>query len=156
MSRLKTFIIYALIIIGFYFFSNVLIFFSVKGSYNNINGEVLTTAPDIEIQEAKATYINGYVDGIINNNTETKIENKYIKIDIFSERNVKLGTKYVNIENLDVDQTQEFHMGYRLTDSFRYEISFVEEAVDAEEEQFISEELTGYLLLSGLIVLCFI
>jgi len=156
MSRLKTFLIYALIIIGFYFFSNVLIFFSVKGTYKNVNGNIITGTPTIEIKEAKATFINGYIDGSITNNTQEKIENKYIKIDIFSERNVNLGTKYVKIETLDVNQKQEFHMGYRYTDSYKYEISFVEEAINVTDEQLVSEDLTGYLLLTGLIMLLFI
>ena len=51
---------------------------------------------------------------------------------------------------------QDFHMGYKFTDSYRYEVSFVEEAIDATEEQFVCDEMTGYLLLAGLLVLCFI
>lgn len=156
MKRLKTFFIYALILVGFYFFSNILIFLSVKGSYKNIDGKIITLMPNVEIKEAKATYINGYLDGSVTNNANEKIENKYIKIDIFSERDVKLGTKYVKIENLDVNQTQEFHMGYRFTDSYRFEISCVDNVEGAVDEEFISEDLTGYLLLAGLLTLCFI
>ena len=155
MSRLKTFLLYALIVVGFYFFSNILIFLSVKGSYQNIDGKIITSMPNVEIKEAKATYINGYLNGSVTNNTEAKIENKYIKIDIFSERNLNLGSKYIKIESLDVNQVQEFHMGYRFTDSYRYEVSCVDSVENASEEQFVSEDLTTYLLFAGLLVLCF-
>lgn len=156
MSRLKTFLIYGLIVAAFYFFSNVMVFLSVKGMYKDIGGKVTTKVPTIEITEAKATYINGYVDGRIKNNTENNIENQYVKIAIYSERDVNLGTKYVKIEKLEKEQTQDFHMGYRFKDSYRYEISVVDEIGDATEEQFVSEEMTGLLLLSGILVLCFI
>ena len=156
MSRLKTFLLYALIIVSFYFFSNALIFLSINGSYKNIKGEVITITPTIEVKEAKATHINGYVDGNIINNTNEKIENKYVKIGIFSERDVNLGSKYVKVEALDVNQMQAFHMGYKFTESYRYEISFVDEAENVTSEQLVSDEMAGYLLLGGLLVLMFV
>ena len=111
---------------------------------------------NIDILEAKATYVNGYIDGKIKNNTQEEITNKYVKIDIYSERNVCLGTKYVEIEKLSANETMDFYMGYKLKDSDRYEISIVDNKIDIEEEQLISDELAWYAIATTLIVLMFV
>lgn len=154
MDRMKTFFIYAIIVVAFYFLSNLLIYLFINGSYKDITGKV--TVNNIDILEAKATYVNGYIDGKIKNNTQEEITNKYVKIDIYSERNVCLGTKYVEIEKLSANETMDFHIGYKLKDSDRYEISIVDNKIDIEEEQLISDELAWYAIATTLIVLMFV
>ena len=157
MSRMKTFFIYALIIIVFYFYSNLLIEVGTKSTYKTIEAkEILTNIPKVEIYDAKATYINGYVEGKITNNTDSKIDKKYIKIDFYSKHNINLGTKYVEIDNLEKNETKDFRMAFKLTDVNFFNITVVEEAKDATEQQFISEEMKTTALFTTLILLCIV
>lgn len=68
MDRMKTFGIYALCIILFFIFSNVMIDIAVKAMYNPIDIVVQTRDNLIlKVNEAKATYVNGYVEGNVRN-----------------------------------------------------------------------------------------
>jgi len=154
MDRMKTFFLYAIIIVVFYFLSNILIYLFVKGTYKDITGEI--AADNIEIVQAKATYINGYIDGRIDNNTEGEMVDKYIKIEIYSKRGVCLGTKYIKVPYLEVQESEDFHIGYKLTDSYRYKVSVVDTADEATEEQFLSDEVAWYAIGVILVVAIFI
>ena len=154
MSRMKTFIIYAIIIVAFYFLSNILIYLFVKGTYKYITGEI--ASDNIEIVQAKATYINGYIDGKITNNLEEPIMNKFIKIEIYSKRGLNLGNKYIEISHLDAQETTDFHIGYKFTDSYRYKVSVVDNANEATDEEFLSDEVAWYAIGVLLVVAIFI
>lgn len=154
MSRMKTFLIYAVVIVLFYFLSNILIYLFLNGTYKDMKGDILSK--NIEITNAKATYVNGYIDGKVLNNTGNTISNKYVKIDIYSERENHLGTKYIEITELDIGETQDFHIGYKFTDSYKFEVSIVESIESATDEQFLSEELQWYAIASTLLLILFI
>lgn len=157
MDRLKTLSKYLIWIIIGYFFSNILITICLKGTYKEIKSQVIdNVSPKIELIETKATYINGYTEGKVTNNTGSTIDNKFVKIDCYSARDVKLGTKYVRISDLKPNETMDFRMGFKFTDVYRCNVSYVEEAISATEEQFISDDMTTAMILGGLIMLCFI
>ena len=80
MSRMKTFLIYLLLIVGFYIFSDFASFAYIKTSYQDLNKFTIEAPnPKVRISESKATYINGYIKGTLLNNEEQMIENKYVK-----------------------------------------------------------------------------
>ena len=89
MKRLKMFFKYALCIAIFWFLSDFLIYMGIKGIYKTIEAKVMTEVPTVNVAEAKATYVNGYVKGNIYNNTNDTINNKYLKIACYSPRNCK-------------------------------------------------------------------
>ncbi len=68
MDRMKTFGIYALCIILFFIFSNVMIDIAVKAMYNPID-ITIERREDLllDVHDAKATYVNGYVEGYVRN-----------------------------------------------------------------------------------------
>jgi hypothetical protein len=72
MKRMKTFLIYALIVAVFWIFSDIVIYFSVNGTYKTNLAKIYVSSPEITITENKATYVNGVVKGSIKNNTEKK------------------------------------------------------------------------------------
>ena len=79
MSRMKTFFIYAVLIVAFYFLSNILIYLFIKGTYKDITGEI--AADNIEVVKAEATYVNGYIDGKITLElAKAQIETRNIEI----------------------------------------------------------------------------
>lgn len=157
MERLKTFAKYALIIIGFYILSNILIDACIKSTYAPMTGydKIQQDGIKIEIDDAKATFINGYVEGKIVNETEETLQGEYIKIDFFSERDICLGSKYVKIDNLAKNENQEFRIGFKFRDVEYYEFSKTNQIEHVEEHQFISDEMGVAIIFSTVIFLYF-
>ena len=64
MSRIKTFCKYILLLVGFYILSNILIFFGINTSYNNLS--IKDSIPEqVHITDASATLVNGRVKGYL-------------------------------------------------------------------------------------------
>lgn len=156
MDRMKTFGLYALCIILFFIFSNVMINIAIKTTYLPIDVEIVErNNVKIDTNETKATYVNGYVSGNIRN-IGTDIEKIYVKIDLYSKRNVFLGTKYVTVENLKQNEMRDFRMGFEFTDVDHCKIDTVNEVPEnVTEEQFTSTEIRFAKLLTMVIFLCY-
>ena len=156
MGTIKTFGKYLLWLILFWIFSDILIYLSINTTYANVDAKVYTNSPEIIIGESKATYVNGFIKGSIKNNTSEIINNKYLKIDLYSARDVKLGTKYVKIDNLEVDKYQEFEMWYKFTDVDYANIIVTDNIENASEEEFLSQETATYLVFGTVLILYFL
>ena len=115
MSRMKTFFKYFLAIVIVYIIVDVGSFYVLKSAYLTKDYSVENSILDVEVTEAKATYLNGYVNGTAKNNTDAQITNKYLKIDSYSKRGVLLGTKYVKLNDLNPGEQASF------SSSFNYE-----------------------------------
>ena len=139
MDRLKTFLIYALLIVLFFIFSEFLINVSLQASYNDITRRDNTE--QVQIQEAQATLVNGKIKGIIKNSEQDYLTGKYVKIDLYSKRDNLLGTKYIEINTTETQNTQDFSMYFELTDVESYNISIVDQKEEGELD-LIPEELT--------------
>lgn len=156
MAKLKKYLRYIILIAAFWIFSDILIYLSINTTYASVDTRVYSISPEVIVGESKATYVNGYVKGSIKNNTDSIINNKYLKIDLYSERDVNLGTKYVKIENLEPARYKEFEMWYKFTDVDYANISVVDNVENATEEEFLSQETTSYLVLGTVLLLYFI
>ena len=66
--------------------------------------------PYVDVKEAKASKRNGYIKGIVKNNTSNVIENKYMKVSLLSKNGVCLGEKYIKIEKLAIGQIIDLFM----------------------------------------------
>lgn len=156
MDRMKKFGLYALCIILFFIFSNVMINIAIKTTYLPIDVEIEERDTlKVDTDEVKATYVNGYVSGNIKN-IGNEIEDTYIKIDLYSKRNVLLGTKYVKIENLKQNETRDFRMGFKFTDADYCKISMIDEIPeDVTEEQLTSTEMKFATLIATVVLLCY-
>lgn len=156
MGRLKTFRTWLILFILLYLFVDFICFASRKMIYKDLNDyEILVDSPKIEIQEAKGTYANGYIKGFITNNTNAIIENKYIKLDVYSERNINKGTEYIKIEKLDLSKSMDFEVKYSYTDVATYKIDIVNEKPEQVVELKFDEETKWFLVAVGLLVLRF-
>lgn len=153
MARLKKFFIYALLIAGFWILSDLLIYMAINATYSHINSKVTVEAPNVNISDSKATYVNGYVKGNVYNNSNEVISDKYVKIDLYSPRDVHLGTKYVKIENLQPNQTMDLEMWFKYTDVEYSIISITDDMTGITEEQLVSEETKFYLVVGTLLFL---
>ena len=139
MSRLKTFLIYALILVGFIIFSEFLINVSLNSSYHQIGRK--DNLDQVNVYQAEATKVNARIKGTITNNEEDPINKKYVRIDIYSERDINVATKYIDVENLEVGSKQEFALYFRAEDVAYYEISYADEKT-AEDLELLPEDLT--------------
>jgi len=156
MAKIKKFWLWLILFILLYLFVDFICFASMKLIYKNLyNYKILVDSPKIEITEAKGTYANGYIKGTLTNNTNSVIENKYIKVDVYSERNVNLGTEYIKIEKLDLAKTMDFEVKYSYTDVASYEIDIVDTMPETEDIQFIKydEETKLYMVIGGILAL---
>ena len=135
MSTLKRFLKYIIWLVLFFIFSEFLINVGLASSYKPL--ERKDSFEQVVIQDAESTLVNGKIIGTINNTAE--IDGKYLRIDIYSERNMLLGPRYIDLEK--ATSSQEFKVFYELEDSTSYEISIVNEKTD-QELKIIPDEWT--------------
>lgn len=156
-KRMHKIIMYILIIALLFVFSNVMIYLYINGTYKAIeDSKIEVENPNITIEQAKATYVNGYVNGKIKNNTEETINEKYIKFEFSTLRDVNIGNKYLKIENLEPGQEIEYKVNFKYQDIKKMKISeaTAEEVKNATESEFeITEEMKQGMLIGTLLIL---
>ena len=141
MSRMKTFFKYAMWIILFFVFSELITYVGLNSSYKNIDRK--DNISQVEITQAQATLVNGRMKGTIKASKEDYLTGKYVKVDFYSKRNIKLGTKYIEILTNESQQTQDFSAYFELQDVSSYEVSIVSKKdKDSLEIDFIPEEMS--------------
>jgi hypothetical protein len=146
MDRLKTFLIYTLIVIGFFIFSEFLINVSLNTTYKTIGRK--DNLAQVQVYQAEATKVNGRLKGTIYQTQENPIETKYLQVDFYSARNVKLGTKYIEVEN--AKEEQGFELYFKLNNVNYYDISKVNEKTQTEME-LLPADLTKPEIIVGTI-----
>lgn len=137
MDRMKTLSKYVLWLILFFIFSEIMINLNIESTYQNIGGK--NNLNQISIYQAQATKINGRIKGTINNKAENKIKNKYIKIDLYSERKIFLGSKYIDVSNMREDETRDFEIYFKVQDVDYYEMNFTDEKVEGELPEMLRD-----------------
>ena len=122
MGTMKTFAKYAIWIILFWIFSDILIYAGINSTYKDINakGEI----PDgIEVVQVQATTVNGRIKLKANNS----LSGKFLKVDLYSSRDNILGTQYIEIGNVSENQTKEIETYFKISEVKSYQISVVDE-----------------------------
>lgn len=156
MDRMKTLGLYALCIILFFIFSNVMINVAIKSTYDPIGMDIISEENiRLNITDAKATYVNGYVEGMVKNTGED-IEKTYIKIELYSKRDNLLGTRYVEVANFRENESRDFRMGFKFTDVSYAKVQIIDEVPETvTQEEFTSVEFRFAKLLATVILLCY-
>ena len=113
METMKKIIKYIILIIAAFIFFDFLINVGLSNTYKDKKCEILSSSPEIIIKESKATKVNGYLEGTVNNNTGENINKTYVKVDLYSELDNFLGTEYITIENLNNSESIDFKLDYR-------------------------------------------
>ena len=97
MDKMKKYFIYILIIVAFAFFSEFLITVGLNSMYHDISNS--SELPEgVKVFEAKSTKGDGRIKGSITNSEDNPVDAKYLKVDLYSERDVHMGTKYVELD----------------------------------------------------------
>lgn len=135
MGRLKTFGMYLLIFVAFYIFSTIASIGFINSTYKDMDRTIkVNDSIEVKINEAKATFVNGYVKGSLKNISENNINDKYIKIDLLSKNNNIIYTKYIKINELDMDTSSNFTINFRAENIKRCEISITDKYVYEESK----------------------
>lgn len=160
-NRMKIFFIYLLIFIAFFIFSDFMIYAYTKSLYKPMTSyEINIISPKVTIQTAEASNVNGNVKGTIKNTTEENLEDKYLKFDFYTPRDINVGTKYIKIDNLAQGEEKAYELGFRYDNVTSVKVSMVDdsEALKATPEELeidptygpaglISAAILGYFLL---------
>lgn len=127
MDRMKTFFKYILAIVLLFVFSNIIINGLLKTSYKKITDyEIDVSGVYVDITEAKASNWNGNIKGIVKNNTDKEVTNKYLKVIMLSKNNNILGEKYIKIDKLEVDQLKKFEVDFDYDNVKRFRIEITD------------------------------
>ena len=142
MDRVKTFSKYAIWLVLFWILSDILIYYGINSTYKAITPKWEQTN-QISVNNAEATRVNGRINGTVTNSEENNISGKYLKIDLYAESGNILGTKYLDIGNLEVNQKKNFETYFKIQDVKSYNISVVDEKAEkVQEESFMTEDMT--------------
>lgn len=152
MKRVKTLFMYALWVVLFIIFSDFLINVGLNSSYKPI--ERRDNVSQVNIYQAEATLVNGRIRGLITNSETDNISNKYLEFDFYSKRDVYLGKKIININELQPGETQNFEILFKLQDVDYYTVSVLDERPEGEEIEILPEGwTTGEILLATAVTL---
>ena len=137
MDRMKTLTKYVLWLILFYIFSNLMIYLNIETTYQNIGRK--DNLSQITVYQAQATKINGRIKGTIYNNAENKITNNYLRIDLYSERENFLGSKYIDVSNMRDNETREIEIYFKVQDVDYYEMKFTDKKEEGELPEMLKD-----------------
>lgn len=137
MSRIKTFLKYAIWLIAFYIFSNIMIYFNLETTYQNIGRK--DNLPQVAIYQAQATKINGRIKGTVYNNSENKITSKYLRVDLYSARDILLGSKYIDVSTMRENETRNMEIYFKVQDVEYYEMKFTDEKEEGELPEMLKD-----------------
>ena len=149
MDTMKKFLKYALFVLAFFIFSDIMIYLNIETTYQNIGRKDNVT--QVSIYQAQATKVNGRIKGNIYNNSENKINSTYLRVDLYSERNNLLGSKYIDISNLREDETRNFEIYFKVQDVEYYEIKFTNEKEEGELPEMWQDPTRGEIILGTII-----
>lgn len=146
MSRMKTFLIYLLILVVFFVLSDFLINVSLNASYKTIGRK--DNLSQVVMYQAEATKVNVRLKGTIENSVDNPINKKYARFDIYSNRDNIIGTRYIDISDLKENEEREVKIYARLNDASYYEVSFTDEKTVQELEILPTDMTRGEIIVA--------
>lgn len=124
MDKIKKYIIYIVLLIVFAIFTELIIAVGLNSSYKEI-GSASDIPENVVIYQAEATTVNGRIRGLVKNEESNPVTSNYLKFEFFSERDVNMGSKYIE---LDKTKTEiPFEAFFKLENVAYYKIAFVNE-----------------------------
>lgn len=140
MKKMKTFFGWFVFLVLFIIISEVIINIALNSSYKNLSRK--DTTEGVNVYQAEATYVNGRIRGIVENTGNPDIEGKFLRVDIYSERDVILGTKYIDLTDLKKGENKPFEIFYKFQNTSYYNISIVDEQEQVDDSGFLINDLT--------------
>ena len=135
MKRMKTFFIYFLVLVIFYVVSDIISYMILKSNYISKEYEININEPQVTVSEMKSTVLNGYTKGTIKNTTGDVITGKALKLDYYTKNGILVGTKYCEVNNLLVGETQNYESRFNFDNVDSLKVSLVDslESINGEK-----------------------
>ena len=164
MDRIKTFGKYVLWIVGFYIFSLFVTYIGFNVTFKNIDS--LNKIPDqMNIVLAQSTKVNGRIYGEVTSTENNNLNGKYIKVQIYTKYNNFAGTRYLKIEDTEINIPKKFAVNFN-AENIKYYTAEIIDADEISEQQilkieelykdiFTKEELKKYVVVWLVILLLF-
>lgn len=135
---MKKIVIWILILIGVFILSDFLIYVGLNSTYKDI--ERKDNNSQIVVYQADATSVNGRIRGVIKD--AKQIQESYLKIELYTERNVLAGRKYIEIEDVEGNETQPFELLFKAKNVAYYTIETANEKEEGTELEILPKEWT--------------
>jgi hypothetical protein len=127
MDKMKKFLKYIIALILLFVFSNFIINALLNNSYTKIKKyEINVSELYVDVTEAKASTWSGSIKGIVKNNTEQVVENKYLRVSMLSKNGRILGEKYIKIDKLESGQVRDFEVKFECNNVKSFRIEYTE------------------------------
>ena len=139
MDKMKKYFLFVILIILFAIFSEFLINVGISSTYHQMEDTTSIELSNVEIYQAESTKVNGRLRGMIKNDEQNPIKEKYLKFDFYSDRGVNMGSKYIEVDKTKDEQF--FEAFFKLKNVSNYKVSFVNEKDPAKEIEFIPKDL---------------
>ena len=152
MNKLKKVVIFFGAIAIFYFVSNFIANVLINSTYKPI--ERLDDNQNIEVIQAEATLINGRIKAIVKDSSA-----KYMKLQLFSERDNDLGIRYIEIPEASENDMRPVDVYYKIDNVKQYKVDLTQEKGPDENlniSLFPSDISRGDILIGVLITLILI
>jgi len=157
MARMKTFLVYAVIIILFAIFSNFMLFMYTKTAYYPMEKyQILCNVPQTTITKAESNYVCGKIGGTVTNNSEETLQGKYLKLSVYSTHDVCLGSKYIKLDNLAPGEAKDFEIQFNYENSSYFTVDMVESTQEIKEEDTKSDPSKGFAALVAAMLVLYI
>ncbi len=141
----KKVVIWVLILIGVYVLSDFLIYVGINSTYKDIQRQ--DSNSQVVVYQADATFVNGRIRGMIKDTDE--IQGKYLKVELYTKRDVLVGKSYIEVKDKEDSKTQPFEVLFKANDVAYYKIDSVKEKEPGSELEILPKELTrGEILLA--------
>lgn len=151
MSTVKRWIKYIIWIILFWFFSDILISVGINSTYKDMDKRAAIPY-GIEVVQMQSTKVNGRIKLKLSNK---ELSGKALKIDLYSKAGNQLGTQYLEIGNLNENETKEIETYFKISDIKSYEVSIVDE-MGKSTEGFMDTAMSAMSVFMLVIKLAFV
>ena len=147
MDRLKTFRKYIIWVIAFYLFTMLLTYIGLNSKYQNINNT--GNVPDgVKINLAQATAVNGRILGEVISTEANNLNGKYLKVNIFSKANELIGTKYLKLEDLSLNDPKKFAVYFSTENVKKYTIDVQDYSEELKKDEIRVKDLYKKIFLN--------
>ncbi len=140
MSRMKTFLLYLLGIVGFFVLSLILEDALIGNMYKKMDGNIQDNGYAIVVEgvSGRATNVNGYMKFRLSNISSSVQNNYYAKIDLYSKQGLLAATKYVNIGEIEPNGYKDYNVKFKGTQLKGYNIAVISESEVPDKTNIIN------------------
>lgn len=128
MATLKKFFRYFLMFLFIFIFVTIFTQLELKKKkqIEEPRYSIKTTSPKIEVEECLSEGTKGYIKGIIINDTNKHIKDRYLKFNFYNKDNTYLASKYQEIKYFNVDEKISFNIEFNYKNVNFIEIELVD------------------------------